>query len=1050
MNKQKKILVQLLVFFIIILSAPQVFANTIGNYEEGELSNNYKKYLELKGEQEDIIAPRMYDIPITKMTVTNPLKLGRMLGSTILPKYSLVRTIPENMIIKHQKSSNACWAFASLATLESHLALRDYKNRFAPITYDFSERHMEYATSETFLDNYKNEKGFNREPGDGADLNVAVAYLTNGSGAIPESEMEFVDSTEPIEISAIQGKTISSQVKDTIDFASYDNSDDLTAIIQQIKNHIVNYGGISAAIHAGHEVLGCYNSATAASYCATTTDHEVNHAVTIVGWDDEYSTEEFLDGFQPQNNGAWIIKNSLGTDNGDEGFIYVSYEDANIYSYLTGIRNAQSDVTYENIYQHDWYGGFRTLKSNGSNILYLATIFEKQTQGTEYVTQVAINAPEKYTCKVWINPNGTSKSMDDLQLVQLRAGETETIEAGYHTLEFLEPIEITSDKFVVVLEVAGTQEDCVYILREFNYGEFYTAPKYEYNANHRYDNVTIANDMCFITPPAGLESGEWDNTSEFYEATDGKLPNFDTTIKAFTVSKILENIEIVEKPSNTQYIEGQDFYPEGMIIQANYSQGEPKIITDYAILNNTELQLGQTNVTIAYEGKSVDQSITVLENTVESIEIKNIQTTEYWAGDDFDTTGMIVEATYKDGTKQIITEFIVRDGQNLKNVQTSITIEYKGKTATQAITVKPNLVVNLEITQYARKENYVAGQSFNPEGLEIEATYENGAKKQILDYTILNGTTLQLGQASVTIEYEGKTATQAITVVDKTIISIIVKEFPTKTQYIQNKQELDLTGGIIEISYNDETKEEISMSSSEITVSGFNNNQIGKQTIILNYQNQTTEFDIEIKESPKPENSDFANVQATVERIRAHHFTDTDKEEYIILNILLSNIAKATVNDKTEYYYYLSPNQQETSIANWVKISELQENKEQISFEINTLDISNYQEVSDADNLYLYVREVSTRNNMITEAVSSSILLEVENINIENYIDGEKKTDVSSDTITNPMPGEEPDNTLASGTIPNAGKNILIICLVFIILVIGIIIYLKYKDIEIK
>ena len=37
---------------------------------------------------------------------------------------------------------------------------------------------------------------------------------------------------------------------------------------------------------------------------------------------------------------------------GDNGFMYISYEDVNIYKQLTGISDAQSEVTYENIYQH--------------------------------------------------------------------------------------------------------------------------------------------------------------------------------------------------------------------------------------------------------------------------------------------------------------------------------------------------------------------------------------------------------------------------------------------------------------------------------------------------------------------------------------------------------------------------------------------------------------------------------------------------------------------------------------------------------------------------
>ena len=54
----------------------------------------------------------------------------------------------------------------------------------------------------------------------------------------------------------------------------------------------------------------------------------VNHAVTIVGWDDNYKKENFIDGPKPSRNGAWIVKNSYGTGFGDKGYFYMAYDNA--------------------------------------------------------------------------------------------------------------------------------------------------------------------------------------------------------------------------------------------------------------------------------------------------------------------------------------------------------------------------------------------------------------------------------------------------------------------------------------------------------------------------------------------------------------------------------------------------------------------------------------------------------------------------------------------------------------------------------------------------
>ena len=45
----------------------------------------------------------------------------------------------------------------------------------------------------------------------------------------------------------------------------------------------------------------------------TETDKIANHAVTIVGWDDNYSRENFLADRMPPADGAWLVKNSWGS-----------------------------------------------------------------------------------------------------------------------------------------------------------------------------------------------------------------------------------------------------------------------------------------------------------------------------------------------------------------------------------------------------------------------------------------------------------------------------------------------------------------------------------------------------------------------------------------------------------------------------------------------------------------------------------------------------------------------------------------------------------------
>ena len=727
--------------------------------------------------------------------------------------------------------------------------------------------------------------------------------------------------------------------------------------------------------------------------------------------------------------------------------MYVSYEDVNIYKQLTGITNAQSGTTYENIYQYDEYAGAFGLELNYSKV-YLATIFDKKTTKNEYLTQVSIFATEPYETKVYVNPKGTSTAKADLQYVELKSGESESFETGYHTIEFLNPVKIEGEQFVVVLEIQGTRNDGVTVMMEFNPADYAKAvPEIADIARSLsiYDNVTVESGKCFWSTEEMRSQNQWVDASTMLSLTSGNWPDFDTTIKAFTTSKVLENIEVATPPNKTKYVIGQNFDKTGMVVKANYANGESVKITDYVIQNGENLSANQKEVTITYQNKIVKQPITVVKNQVEKIEITTVPNkTEYLAGDDFDKTGMVVKATYTDGITKEIKDYKIIDGKTLKNGQTTVTIEYEGKTTTQKIIVNINKIEKIEIAQKPSKVNYVAGQNFDSTGMKVMATYENGNIKEISDYTIKDGKNLTVGQTTVTIEYEGAIVKQPITVVEKTITGISVKSNPTKTVYIEGREELDLTGGVIEIKYNDGNKEDLEMTSEEILVSEFDNKILGKQTITLTYKGKTTEFEVEVKELSKPVNSNFNNMQGNVTRIRSYSYTDKNKKAYTILNIELSNIAKATENEEMKYYYYLSTSNSEENISNWVEITNEQATDTGFSFEINTLKLSNYEELSNANDIYLYIREVATRNDLKAEIIPMSIKLEAGAVEVEEFVNDEKKVEIQT------KPAEKEDATKAPGSIPKAGKDILMIVLLISIIVIGKIAYSKYNDIQLK
>ncbi len=325
--KTKKAIKIITIFIITVtlLSFRQIYAKSTleEKFTFSEYSEEFKKWLALSEEEKSkVIQPNMFNIKKKTnniqylKSINNILKTAQLLEGTALNKYNLKDDIEDNIKIRNQLDTGTCWAFSSIAALESNLALQDKKNNKTTVEYDYSERHMDYATTRNaFLNDKVNEKGFTREPKAGGGFFLANEYFMNGSGAIVEGDMPFENNQEPIDISAID-KTVATTVNDIVVFPTLDDKsseEDRRQLINTMKEHITNYGGIYTAIHLVSSLIDdYYNNQTGAAYCNNRNAQLLNHAVTIIGWDDEYAVDKFNTKNQPTNKGAWIAKNSWG------------------------------------------------------------------------------------------------------------------------------------------------------------------------------------------------------------------------------------------------------------------------------------------------------------------------------------------------------------------------------------------------------------------------------------------------------------------------------------------------------------------------------------------------------------------------------------------------------------------------------------------------------------------------------------------------------------------------------------------------------------------
>lgn len=293
------------------------------NYTE-----DYKRYIELPEEEKENleIIPREQVVDEKEFDVIKEEqdeKLGELTEDNkeeIIPeKFDLRDKI--DIKVENQMGFGLCWDFASNSALETNLALTK------GLDYDFSEIHVDYMTSD------KMNSDVVRELHEGGRFNNWFDYVCERQGLVLEDKLDYRDYSDDELIqfyNVDKEEIIVTKIAEFPDFSKETVGKEKFKEYQNIvKRHIMNYGGINAAIH--YDMVPDVFNTDERKYS--------NHEICIIGWDDNYSRENFKDndGQSPKENGAYIALNSHGMDSGYNGYIYISYEDENVSRQMYGI-----------------------------------------------------------------------------------------------------------------------------------------------------------------------------------------------------------------------------------------------------------------------------------------------------------------------------------------------------------------------------------------------------------------------------------------------------------------------------------------------------------------------------------------------------------------------------------------------------------------------------------------------------------------------------------------------------------------------------------------
>ena len=625
----KKALAAFLAVNLIVTSSSMAFA---GNNDNNSADVNYENETTDTGSRYVATGYRQLDeeyqiIPDVLSNDNSSIDGMEIAKAATYPAAYRTENLPA---VRDQGIYGVCWSFSTISLIETNLI----KKNLASSDIDLSELHLVNYTYNCVNDPLGGLEGdvnkFDTSYGSvmqyGGNVEMAANSLLDWEGAVNEDVVPYtIDyirqvENEQLNDSLAYGKDVAHvQNFYRVNITSRDD----------VKKAVMDYGAVSISYFSDQSSdwsTDNYNSSTAAYYCPNA--YTSNHAVTIVGWDDDYSADNFAT--TPDGNGAWIVRNSWGSYYGKEGYFYLSYYDKSIYTVGYALE-AELSNNYDNNYQYDGAMLYGYMGYGGSNNKY-ANIFEAKANqdGSENIKAVSFMTGRStnlnYTVSIYTNLTDETNPESGTLAAQ-KSGIT-TYD-GTYTVNLDSPVEINEgNKFSVVVEVRNASGKTSYLAYERSMqsgraGYWCTASAKE--------------NQSFIATPYGY----WDDF--------GKARSCNFIIKAFTDNETQTPVVEVESVSlNKSEMTLTEGKSETLAATVTPENAENKSITWSS--NNEAVATVDVNGTVT--AKSAGTAVITATSTngksagcTVTVEKKQIPVTEVRLSES--TVGIVEGSTYK-------------------------------------------------------------------------------------------------------------------------------------------------------------------------------------------------------------------------------------------------------------------------------------------------------------------------------------------------------------------------------------------------------------------